>query len=378
MLFPLRTPRINNNDDTVKLSAVYVAPGAFVREGEMVAEVETDKATFTVEANKAGYFVKCLHVVGETIAVGSVLAWFGENPNDTAAADTSAATSAKGAPEPTLKAVLLLREYGLDASAVPSTSERLSVAEVQAHIAQHGLQPGATAAALTVDTPTTPVISASSVVAPHADVKSRSEDLTVVERGMLRTVSWHARVAVPGYVEIVSSAKAWEDYGAAFQKQHSLLMNPMLALMAYRLVALCETNVKFNATVHEGRKVLYEQVNVGFTVQSGANLYLIVSRDSQLLSAEAFVKRMLDLQKAAMKNKITVAETSGATIAFTSMARWGVVRHNPVLAPYTSLMIAHSVGVNGHATLGATYDHRLLTGGDAVAALHFLSSPPEV
>ncbi|MEO8000010.1 MAG: 2-oxo acid dehydrogenase subunit E2, partial [Gemmatimonadaceae bacterium] len=140
---------------------------------------------------------------------------------------------------------------------------------------------------------------------------------------------------------------------------------------------LVETNPKFNATVHDDRKVLYESVNIGFTVQSGENLYLTVSRDSQLMTAEAFVTRMLELQKAAMKNKIKAAETSGATIAFTSMARWGVTRHQPVLAPYTSLMIAHSATVNGQAAFGATYDHRLLTGGDAVAALHFLNNPPE-
>ncbi|MEO7998990.1 MAG: biotin/lipoyl-containing protein, partial [Gemmatimonadaceae bacterium] len=213
MIFPLRTPRVNNNDDTVKLSAVYAKPGAFVREGEMVAEVETDKATFTVEANKAGYFLKCMHTVGETIAVGSVLAWLGEDANDAAPEDSSASTGAKSAAEPTLKAALLLKEYGLNAADVPSTSERLSVAEVQAYIAQHALQPGAKSTA-TAPAAAAPTSNAVSIVAPHTDVKSRSEDLSVVERGMMRTVSWHARVAVPGYVEIVSNAKAWEEYGA--------------------------------------------------------------------------------------------------------------------------------------------------------------------
>ena len=376
MIFSLRTPRINNNDDTVTLSTVHHALGAFVREGETVAEVESDKATFTVEAIKAGYFLQCMHNVGETIAVGSVLAWFGESADDIVPTDGSALPGAIRATEPTLKAALLLEEYGLAAADVPAASERLSVADVQAYIEQHALQPGPRGVA--IETAPAPTSSNTvSVVAPHTDVQSRSEDLTVVERGMMRTVSWHARVAVPGYVEIVGNAKAWEEYGATFQKQHGLLMNPMLALIAYRLVALTATNPKYNATVHNDRKVLYQSVNIGFTVQSGENLYLTVSRDSQLLSADAFVTRMLDLQKAAMKNKIKAAETSGATVAFTSMARWGVVRHQPLLAPHTSLMIAHSAASSGQAAFGATYDHRLLTGGDAVAALHFLNTPPE-
>ena len=52
---PLYTPRVNNNDDTVRLVKVLVAPGAAVRAGDIVAEVETDKANFTVEAEQDGY-----------------------------------------------------------------------------------------------------------------------------------------------------------------------------------------------------------------------------------------------------------------------------------------------------------------------------------
>ena len=194
---------------------------------------------------------------------------------------------------------------------------------------------------------------------------------------MLRTVSWHSRVAVPGYVEVAYDANAWDSYATTFQKEHKLLLNPVLSLMAYRLVALIESNPKYNGTVDGDEKILYQPVNIGFTVQSGENLYLTVLANAQQLSANEFVSRLLELQKAAMKNKLTPAQTSGATIGFTSMARWGVVRHQPVLAPNTSLMVAHSSPVNGQGALGATYDHRLLSGADAVAALNFLKSRPE-
>jgi hypothetical protein len=47
----------------------------------------------------------------------------------------------------------------------------------------------------------------------------------------------------------------------------------------------------------------------------------------------------------------------------------------PILAPYTSLMVAHAADDGQLASLGATYDHRVLTGGEVAAALQALSRP---
>ena len=366
MPFPLRTPRVNNNDDVVRLSAVFAKPGSYIKEGEVVAEVETDKATFGVEATKAGYFLKCLHDVGDKIDVGSVLAWIGASADEAIPDSNGPAATIQSRAEPTLKAALLLRQYGLNADDVPASGDRLSVGDVESYVATHKIKARKSA------TTTGPAIEAFS-----SDVDAKRETLSAIERGMLRTVSWHSRVAVPGYVEVAYDANAWDAYATAFQKEHKLLLNPVLSLMAYRLVALIESNPKYNGTVDGDEKVLFEPVNIGFTVQSGENLYLTVLSNAQQLSPNEFVSRLLELQKAAMKNKLTPAQTSGATIGFTSMARWGVVRHQPVLAPNTSLMVAHSSPVNGQGALGATYDHRLLSGADAVAALNFLKSPPE-
>ena len=83
-----------------------------------------------------------------------------------------------------------------------------------------------------------------------------------------------------------------------------------------------------------------------------------------------FVEELGRLQRAAMKHSLKPEQTSDATIGFSSMARWNVTRHIPVLLPRTGLMVAHCA-----ASLGATYDHRLLTGFDVVQVLRALSLP---
>jgi pyruvate dehydrogenase E2 component (dihydrolipoamide acetyltransferase) len=83
---PLYTPRVNNNDDTVRLVHLFVEPGTAIRKGDPVADVETDKATFTVEAEEDGFLLRYDAAKGDTIAVGSVLAWTGRSADEVPAA----------------------------------------------------------------------------------------------------------------------------------------------------------------------------------------------------------------------------------------------------------------------------------------------------
>ena len=122
---------------------------------------------------------------------------------------------------------------------------------------------------------------------------------------------------------------------------------------------------RINATIVNNRLYQYRPVNLGFTVQAGSTLYLTVVRDAQEMDATRFIEAMGALQRNAMAHKLRASETSGATLSFSSMARWKVSRHIPILSPYTSLMIAHAAPRDtGKAVLGASYDHRLLSGFD--------------
>src|SRR5512140_2657441 len=106
---PLHTPRVNNNDDTVRLVRLCVKPGDAVRAGEIVAEVETDKANYTVESEQDGYVIAIAQELEQTIEVGSVLLWLGATPDEAAPA-AAAAVPVPGAAartEPTLKAAQL-------------------------------------------------------------------------------------------------------------------------------------------------------------------------------------------------------------------------------------------------------------------------------
>ena len=376
MPHPVYVPCVNINDDIVLIVDVTVSAGDTVKTGDMIAEVETDKAVIPVEAEQDGYVLKVLCDVEERVKVGAVMMWIGDSPDEPVpelvskvAAEES---SGKSSLQPTAKAQVLLDKHKLDAGQIPHQGERLTVRDIEAFIAGEGGTAGSVKAAQ-VD-----IQQGSEELLPGTPGSLRS--LSAEEHGMVSTVTWHRDHAVAAYLEMTYDQQAWEDYAAAFAERHKFMLSPLLPLMAYRLVKLARDMPKINTTLVNGQKYLYDRVNLGFTVQVGETLYLTVVQQADAMDDRQFIDALGEVQRHAMAKKLRPDESIGATLGFSSMARWNVSRHVPVLAPYTALMVAHSAPPKGgqSAVLGASYDHRILSGNDVAGVLKALTQPPEV
>ena len=368
MAFALHAPRVNNNDDIVQVIAFRVGVGDFVKQGDVVIDVETDKAIVEVAAENDGYVLKLMCELDDKVPVGSMLLWQGASPDEPVPEAPAAGPSPEtgGNARPTAKARALLRELGLDAGAVAASGGRLTLADVETHMAIHGIQRRDHAAAVAVNPQES-----------LPDVPGELRDLNAEERGMLITVSWHRDHAAATYLEVEYDPKAWEDHAAAYAGANKLMLSPLLPLLAYRYVQLVKASPRLNATVVNGKRYQYRPVNLGFTVQAGETLYLTVVRAADTLETQPFIEALGEVQRHAIQRKLSREETTGATIAFSSMARWNVSRHIPILPPYCSLMIAHAAPKgSGRAVLGASYDHRVLSGFDVARLLMELAKPP--
>jgi pyruvate/2-oxoglutarate dehydrogenase complex dihydrolipoamide acyltransferase (E2) component len=374
MPHPVYVPCVNINDDVVQIVDVTVATGDPVKTGELIAEVETDKAVIGVEAEQDGYVLKLLCEPEDRVKVGSVMMWIGKSPDEPVpepGSDTTPEQPATAASrQPTAKARALLEKHGLRADEIPHEGERLTASDVEAFISEGGA--GATAAA---DSPQENDRKPREETLPG--VPGSLQPLTAEEHGMVSTVTWHRDQAVTAYLEMSYDQASWEAYAAAFAERHGFMFSPLLSLMAWRLVRIAGDMPKINSTLTGGQKYLYDQVNLGFTVQSGETLYLTVVQKADAMDEKQFVDALGEIQRHAMAKKLAPAESTGATLCFSSMARWDVSRHVPVLAPYTALMVAHSSPKNGQpAVLGASYDHRVLSGYDVARVLQTMTQPP--
>ena len=372
MAIAINVPRVNNNDDEVKLVSLSAVVGSRVAAGDVIAEVETDKAVVEVEAHADGYVLAVLGEIDTQLRVGSVLLWLGETadeevPKSISREDRAAqAGGTTGAAAPTAKANLLLRQHGLRAEQVPASGERLSAADVQRYLDAQGGHGSASAAVPAVRRE----VSASSLSVP-----GEVQALASHEKGMLSTVTWHRDHAVPGYIEISYEQAAWLEAAKAHQAETGALFSPLLPLMGARLVEIAKDHPKINATMVEGGRYHYAQVNLGFTVQVAEVLYLTVVQAAEQKSKGQVVSELVELQRLASGHKLSPQQCTGATLSFSSMARWKVGRHIPVLSPFTSLMIAHTAVDEQTGILGATYDHRVLSGAGVFKVLKLLSRP---
>ncbi len=364
MAVSIHVPRVNNNDDEVKLISLRVAVGDSITRGHLIAEVETDKAIVEVEAPNDGFVLGVLGSVDDTLTVGSILLWLGERPDEPVPSlKAPSAPSSQGAVgQPTAKARQLLKEHNLEASAVPASGDRLTAEDVERYINSRNHRASA---------------SQTRPAEMPPEVEGQLRDLRSEERGMLATVTWHRDVAVAGYIELEYEPAPWEIYAKAFTEKHKLLLNPLLSLMSWRLVTLAQQSPILNATIVGNQRYEYSAVNLGFTVQAGETLYLTVIRHAEALDEIGFVNAMGDVQRRAAVHKLGPLEIQGTTISFSSMARWKVSRHIPVLPLRTAIMIAHAVSTGGRSVLGASYDHRVLNGSHVVTVLRKLSKPKD-
>ena len=376
MPHPVYVPCVNINDDIVLIVDVTVSAGDTVKVGDMIAEVETDKAVIPVEAEQDGYVLKVLCDVEERVKVGAVMMWIGDSPDEPVPESVSKKPSEEPAGttslQPTAKARTLLDKHNLNAGQVPHQGERLTARDIEAFIAGQGGTAGGITAAQ-ADSPQT-------FEEQLPGTTGSLRPLSAEEQGMVSTVTWHRDHAVTAYLEMVYDQQAWNDYAAAFAERHKFMLSPLLPLMAYRLVKLARDMPKINTTLVNGQKYLYDQVNLGFTVQVGETLYLTVVQQADAMDDRQFIDALGEVQRHAMAKKLRPDESRDATLGFSSMARWNVSRHVPVLAPYTALMVAHSAPPRGGqpAVLGASYDHRILSGHDVASVLQELAQPPEI
>lgn len=82
MATPIRMPALAQTSDELRLTAWLKTEGERVTEGEPLFEAETDKAELEVEATASGTLLRCLAGPGETVSIGTVVAWIGQPGED--------------------------------------------------------------------------------------------------------------------------------------------------------------------------------------------------------------------------------------------------------------------------------------------------------
>lgn len=389
------------------LARWHVAKGDRINPGDVIAEVETDKATMELEAAEGGTIGQLLVPEGtEGVRVNAPIATLlaeGEQADDPAPVASPASTPSPSAPAPEPAAsetrVLasplarrMARDSEIDLGTISGSGPhgRIVKADVEAHPVTQPARPAPVAAPQATPTPTP-------VAAPPAAFTDRPSEEMPLD-GMRKTIAARltaAKQTIPHFylrrdVRLDELLALREQLNRDLAAQDlKLSVNDFVIRAVAKALQQCPD---CNAIWAGDRILKLKRSDVSVAVAIDGGLITPVLRDADLKSLSALSREMKDLAARARDRKLMPAEYDGGSLTISNLGMMGVESFDAIINPPQSAILAVGaatrrpvVGSDGALeaatvmSLTLSVDHRMIDGAlgaQLLAALvHNLEAP---
>lgn len=384
MVLEMKIPSPGESITEVEIAQWLVEDGEYVAKDQVIAEIDSDKATLELTAEQAGVITK-VAAAGKSIKVGAVACKIDTDAKGTpktsakkiepAVAEKTVATSApsmiKQAPEKTdVKASPLAKEIStanqVDLQKVKGSGSNGKV--IKNDVIQY-LSSGVNASNLngwggTREQGRTKMTSLR---------RKLSERLVAVknETAMLTTFN---------EVDMSHVMDLRKKYKDKFEKTHGI----GLGFMSFFTKAVTEALHLFPAvnSMIDGEEVVsFDYADVGIAVSTPKGLMVPVIRNAETLSLAQIELEIKRLATKARDGKITVDDMTGGTFTITNGGVFGSMLSTPILNPPQSgilgmhNIVERPIAVNGKVEIrpvmyiALSYDHRIIDGRESVGFL---------
>ena len=416
MPFDVRIPPLGESVTEGVILRWLKHDGDRVRPDDLLLELETDKATMELPAERGGV-LRILQPEGQKVAVGDVIARLEDSgaaddakpaaparPLERAPAPTAAEPNLEAASEqdtlaaapprgvgPLSPAVRrLIEEHGLDAGAIPASGKggRLTKDDVLAYLERTGRAapteaPAAAEAARPDGADRSPAARPRPAPTAAADGEERVPMTAIRKRIAERLVQAQRTAAIlTTFNEIdMSAVQALRSrYKDRFRERYGVGLGFMSFFARAVIAALAEVRT-LNAEIR-GDDVVYKPfVHLGVAVATERGLVVPVVHDAHRLSFAEIEGEIERLATRAREGKLTLEELSGGTFTLTNGGIFGSLLSTPILNPPQSgilgmhkiekrpVVVDDQIVVRPMMYVAVSYDHRLVDGEQAVTFL---------
>ncbi len=385
MSIEMKIPAVGESITEVTLSKWIKNNGDYVQMDEIIAELESDKATFELTAEKAGVLITKASE-GDTIAIGSVVCAI----DDKAAAPVSAVKSAPAAekavttptpvPEtkksnneatyatghPSPAAAKILSEKGIDAQAIKGSGKDGRITKEDAQAANRS-----------------EVKSAAATIAPGSRA-TRSEKMSslrkTVAKRLVAVKNETAMLTTFNEVDMQPIMDIRTKYKDKFKEKYGV----GLGFMSFFTKAVCEALQAFpavNAQINGEEIIYHHYADISIAVSAPKGLVVPIIKNAESLSLAGIEKAVAELATKARENKLTLEEMTGGTFTITNGGVFGSMMSTPIInAPQSAILGMHNiverpVAINGQVVIrpmmyvALSYDHRIIDGRESVGFL---------
>ena len=394
-------PALEMAQETGKLVSWKKKEGEQVTRGEMLLEVETDKAVVEIEAAGDGVLSGVTAKVGDVVPVGQTIAWLlkpGEalptggsqaqtgRKMDSAPAATAAA-AAPAAPEPASvagakispKARRLAREHGVDIAKLKGSGPGGEIlADDILKAAQAASGPAAVPSGPVPQPAPTP---AARPAAPPPPVAAGPADaVSSIGRIMAErtTQSW---TTVPHFfvardVDATALNAMREGLIPVIEKSHGVKITHT-DLMVSAVARALKQFPRMNGSWVNNGVSLNADINVALAMAVENAVITAVIRNADTLPLGAIAKQRKELAERAKANKLQPADISGATFTISNLGMFGVDAFTAIIVPPQAGILAVGaiadrvvavdgmIGIRPMVTLTLSSDHRIIDGARA-------------
>ena len=396
-LVEMKIPAVGESITEVTVAKWLKEDGAQVSRDEVIAELESDKATFELPAEAAGIL---RHAVkeSETISIGAVIARI-EGGSGAAAAPAAvptaaaaavapvaalasapaaggAATYATGVPSPA--AGKILGEKGIAATDVAGTGRDGRITKEDAQNAQ--ARPAA---------PATAPVAAASAAPAAAPAMGGSREVRRERMSNLRKTVARRLVTVKNETAMLTTFNEVNmqpimDLRTKFKDQFKAKNGVGLGFMSFFTRAVCVALKEWpsvNAQIDGTDLVFNDFCDISIAVSAPKGLVVPVIRNAEELSFDGIEKEVVRLAGLARDNKLTIEQMTGGTFTITNGGVFGSMLSTPIInAPQSAILGMHNiiqrpVAENGQVVirpmmyLALSYDHRIIDGRESVSFL---------
>lgn len=402
MSLEIKVPPVGESITEVTLSSWLKKDGDAVKMDEVIAELESDKATFELTAEKAGT-LKTIAKEGDVLPIGAVVCTI-EEGSGAAALDVPAKTAeptkveaeskealaeasvskqtnyASGTPSPA--AAKILAEKGIDPKVVAGNGVNGRITKedaIKADLVSENPQ---------TENPKPPIIKQEAPKAQpvalsgeRADRREKMSSLrkTVAKR-LVAVKNETAMLTTFNEVDMSPIMEIRSKYKDKFKEKNGV----GLGFMSFFTKAVCEALKEWPSVGAriDGDEIIYSNyADISIAVSAPKGLVVPVIRNAESMSLAQIEKAVAALAVKARENKLSLEEMSGGTFTITNGGVFGSLLSTPIInSPQSAILGMHNIverpiALNGQVVIrpmmyvALSYDHRIIDGRESVSFL---------
>ena len=378
-MIEVKVPTVGESISEVTLLKWTKKTGSYVERDEVIAELESEKATFEVNAEQSG-ILTTLAAEGDTVLIGAVFAQLdktaekpatpvaevkAEKPADklaTAAPVTAVPNDIKSTPV----ASAIIADKKVDVTAI--TPSGFGGKIVKQDVLEALSHPGKKAFAGT------------ELFSRNVRNEKMSNLRKTISRRLVESKNTTAMLTTFNEVDMTAIMATRAKHKDKFKELHGVNLGFMSFFTKACAIALSEWPT-VNAYIDGDTIVYHDYADISIAVSTPRGLTVPVIRNVESLSMADVEKKVVELAGKARDSKLTSDELTGGTFTITNGGVFGSLMSTPIInIPQSAILGMHKIqerpmAINGKVEirpmmyLALSYDHRIIDGRESVSFL---------